>query len=74
MMRASTRLTTIYTGFGWTNGVAIWVADTFGQELKRPDCGDIEAATVEPTKRGLRSAVEMDRRDMRRVKSFNKRK
>ena len=67
-----TWLTNSITGFGWSNGVAIWVADTFGNELKRPDCGDIKAANVEPSKRSLQSAVELDPRDMRRVRSFKK--
>ncbi|KAI9152046.1 Trehalase [Paramyrothecium foliicola] len=63
----------VVEGFGWSNGVAIWVADTFRNELTRPDCGDIEAANVDPpAKRGMRSAVELDPRDMRRVKSVKK--
>lgn len=37
----------VVEGFGWTNGVLIWVVETFGNELVRPDCGDIEAADVE---------------------------
>lgn len=37
----------VVEGFGWTNGVLIWVVEQFGNELKRPDCGDIEAADVE---------------------------
>ncbi|KAK4231814.1 glycoside hydrolase [Podospora fimiseda] len=36
----------VVEGFGWTNGVLIWAADTFGPELKRPECGDIKAANV----------------------------
>lgn len=35
----------VVEGFGWTNGVLIWVADTFHSKLKRPDCGNI---TVDP--------------------------
>lgn len=28
----------VVTGFGWTNGVLIWVADTFGPLLQSPPC------------------------------------
>lgn len=28
----------VVTGFGWTNGVLIWVADTFGAQLASPPC------------------------------------
>ncbi|KAK4647500.1 uncharacterized protein QC761_102050 [Podospora bellae-mahoneyi] len=42
----------VVEGFGWTNGVAIWAADTFGDKLKRPDCGDIEAANVHARRGG----------------------
>ncbi|PKS10475.1 hypothetical protein jhhlp_002226 [Lomentospora prolificans] len=41
----------VVEGFGWTNGVLIWVADTFKNNLTRPDCGDIEAADVHPAKK-----------------------
>lgn len=37
----------VVEGFGWTNGVLIWVVERFGDELKRPDCGDIEAADLQ---------------------------
>ncbi|KAK4462102.1 glycoside hydrolase [Cladorrhinum samala] len=36
----------VVEGFGWTNGVLIWAADTFGDKLKKPECGDIQAAHV----------------------------
>ncbi len=29
----------VVEGFGWTNGVLIWAVDTFGNQLRRPDCG-----------------------------------
>ena len=29
------------TGFGWSNGVLIWVADIFGQQLTTPVCGNM---------------------------------
>lgn len=64
----------VVEGFGWTNGVLMWVVDTFGNELKRPECGDLEAADVH-AKRTLkrRSAVEMHPRDAARTKKFGKR-
>jgi alpha,alpha-trehalase len=31
---------TVQTGFGWTNGVALWVAGTFGDQLVAPVCPD----------------------------------
>ncbi|KAF2749798.1 glycoside hydrolase family 37 protein [Sporormia fimetaria CBS 119925] len=37
----------VVEGFGWTNGVLIWIADVFGQQLKTPECGNITAADVE---------------------------
>lgn len=61
----------VVEGFGWTNGVLLWTADTFGSELKRPDCGDIKAADISE-KRDL-SAVEMTKRDAQRTKKFGRR-
>ncbi|KAK5657080.1 hypothetical protein OQA88_3608 [Cercophora sp. LCS_1] len=59
----------VVEGFGWTNGVLIWAVDTFGNKLKRPDCGDIQPAHVEA--RGLqRRAVELDKWDAQWVKRF----
>jgi alpha,alpha-trehalase len=58
---------TVVEGFGWTNGVLIWAADTFADKLKRPDCGNITAAHVNP---GKRSAVELDARDAKWTKMF----
>lgn len=67
----------VVEGFGWTNGVLIWTADTFGNELKRPDCGDIHAAHTKPgstkKKRSSASAVELAASDARRIKKFGKR-
>jgi len=31
---------TVQAGFGWTNGVALWVAGTFGDRLVVPVCPD----------------------------------
>nr|WJO90074.1 trehalase-4 [Ceratobasidium cereale] len=30
----------VQTGFGWTNGVAIWIAQNFGAILDNPDCSN----------------------------------
>lgn len=62
----------VVEGFGWTNGVLLWTADTFGNELKRPNCGNITAANVHPSKRSL-SAVQLSSRDAQRVKKFGRR-
>lgn len=62
----------VVEGFGWTNGVLIWTVDEFGNELKRPDCGHIEAADVH-SKRSIQHAVELDARDSRRIKKFGRR-
>ncbi|KAB5580882.1 glycoside hydrolase family 37 protein [Coniochaeta sp. 2T2.1] len=62
---------TVVEGFGWTNGVLLWAADTFGADLRRPDCGNITAANVNPGKRSLgRRAVELDARDAQWTKMF----
>ena len=65
----------VVEGFGWTNGVLIWAVDTFSNKLKRPDCGNITAAHVDPaSKRSLgRRAVELDPYDAAWVKKFGKR-
>lgn len=62
----------VVEGFGWTNGVLIWTVDEFGNELTRPDCGDLKPAQVH-SKRDVRHAVELDARDARRVKKFGRR-
>lgn len=61
---------TVVEGFGWTNGVLLWAADTFADKLKRPDCGNITAANVNPGKRSVRAAVELDARDAQWTKMF----
>ncbi|VUC26789.1 unnamed protein product [Clonostachys rosea] len=62
----------VVEGFGWTNGVLIWTVDEFGNQLQRPDCGDIQAAHT-TQKRDVQSAVELHVRDGSRVKKFGKR-
>lgn len=32
---------TVQAGFGWTNGVLLWVADTYGSVLATPQCPDL---------------------------------
>ncbi|KAK3329058.1 glycoside hydrolase family 37 protein [Apodospora peruviana] len=66
----------VVEGFGWTNGVLLWAADTFAGKLKRPECGNITAANVspEPTKRSPeRRAVELDSWDSKWTKKFGRR-
>ncbi|CAH0026006.1 unnamed protein product [Clonostachys rhizophaga] len=62
----------VVEGFGWTNGVLIWTVDEFGNQLQRPDCGDLQAAHTTQT-RDVQSAVELHVRDGSRVKKFGKR-
>lgn len=64
----------VVVGFGWSNGVLIWTADTFRDSLQTPACGDLtargEAGTVREKRMGKRgghgdgtnaiSAVELD--------------
>ncbi|KFH45305.1 Trehalase-like protein [Hapsidospora chrysogenum ATCC 11550] len=68
----------VVEGFGWTNGVLIWTVDTFGNELERPECGDLEAANTDSSsssssKRAARSAVQLSVRDAQRTKKFGRR-
>lgn len=34
---------TVQAGFGWTNGVALWTAATYGDVLVAPTCPDVKA-------------------------------
>ena len=34
---------TVQAGFGWTNGVALWAAATYGDVLTAPSCPDVLA-------------------------------
>jgi len=64
---------TVVEGFGWSNGVLIWVADQFGANLTRPDCGNITAANIASSalkRRSAPMAVELDKRDAEWVKMF----
>ena len=62
----------VVEGFGWTNGVLIWAVDTFGNQLKRPECGPIEAAHISGASKNKR-AVELHLSDSRWVKKFGRR-
>lgn len=61
----------VAVGFGWSNGVLIWVADTFRDQLRTASCPNLTvnaaAASVEHASHGdggdAFSAVEMDRFD-----------
>ena len=37
---------TVQAGFGWTNGVALWIAGTYGSVLDTPSCPDITVESV----------------------------
>lgn len=61
----------VVVGFGWSNGVLIWVADTFRDDLQTPTCEDLsEAGAQEKEKKSKRgghgdgpnakSALELD--------------
>ncbi|KAL5119174.1 hypothetical protein ACEQ8H_002882 [Pleosporales sp. CAS-2024a] len=59
----------VVEGFGWSNGVLIWVVDTFGEKLKTPQCGNITAAKIGGgSSKRKRSAVELEERDAAWVK------
>ncbi|KAG8687926.1 hypothetical protein FRC09_013201 [Ceratobasidium sp. 395] len=46
----------IQTGFGWTNGVAIWIAHQLGMKLDNPVCPSSDPASA---KRVLRLDNEL---------------
>lgn len=37
----------VVVGFGWSNGVLIWVADTFRDRLQTPTCEDLSSTAGE---------------------------
>jgi alpha,alpha-trehalase len=45
---------TVQAGFGWTNGVLLWVASTYGEQLVAPQC---PALTVSATSTTTGAAV-----------------
>jgi alpha,alpha-trehalase len=40
---------TVQAGFGWTNGVLLWVASTYGEQLVAPQCPPLVAAAATNT-------------------------
>ena len=48
---------TVQAGFGWTNGVALWVAGTYGNILDAPKCPNITTATSTSTGKNASGAV-----------------
>ncbi|KAI1180584.1 Six-hairpin glycosidase-like protein [Nemania sp. FL0916] len=60
----------VVEGFGWSNGVLIWAVDTFGNSLKRPDCGNLTAAN--PDSGSTKRAVFLPEVDARWTKKFGK--
>ncbi|KAG8911353.1 hypothetical protein FRC01_005758 [Tulasnella sp. 417] len=42
---------TVQAGFGWTNGVALWVADNFGEVIEAPKCPAISVQQASSKKR-----------------------
>ncbi|KAF9018984.1 hypothetical protein BDZ89DRAFT_1139649 [Hymenopellis radicata] len=36
---------TVQAGFGWTNGVVLWVASVYGSVLVTPECPVLEGET-----------------------------
>lgn len=63
----------VVEGFGWSNGVLIWVVDTFNDKLTRPDCGNITAADIVEKRNTSPMAVELHPADARWVKKFGRR-
>ena len=68
---------TVVEGFGWTNGVLIWLLDHFGSQLATPECGDVSvnrggSKARRRSRRLGRRAVELDAWDSRFVKRFRR--
>ncbi|KAI1350152.1 Six-hairpin glycosidase-like protein [Xylaria sp. FL0043] len=59
----------VVEGFGWSNGVLIWAVDTFGNKLKRPDCGNLTAAQSDSE---MKRAVFLPDVDARWTKKFGR--
>jgi alpha,alpha-trehalase len=62
----------VVEGFGWSNGVLIWAVDTFGEQLKTPECGNITAANTGGGGAAERRAVEIEKRDARWIEDFKR--
>ena len=53
---------TVQAGFGWTNGVVLWVASTYGSILDAPQCPEITADAVtgeEDAKKHINAAFKI---------------
>lgn len=50
---------TVQAGFGWTNGVVLWVASTFGGQLVAPVCPDPLFATSNSSSPSLKANVSL---------------
>ena len=37
---------TVQAGFGWTNGVVLWIASNYGDVLNAPACPDLKEAAA----------------------------
>ncbi|KAI0873941.1 Six-hairpin glycosidase-like protein [Hypoxylon argillaceum] len=61
----------VVEGFGWSNGVLIWAVDTFGNRLKRPDCGHLETRRFGTA--DSKRAVFLSQVDARWTKRFGRR-
>ncbi|KAF7189127.1 Trehalase [Pseudocercospora fuligena] len=47
----------VQLGFGWSNGVLIWIGDLFGQDLKLPECEMQLEGGLDPAARKRKRAV-----------------
>jgi len=43
---------TVQAGFGWTNGVLLWVASNYGSVISAPQCPDLLESPVAPNSNG----------------------
>lgn len=66
----------VVEGFGWINGVVIWVVDIFGDKFKRLDCGDIEVVNIYVRRGGgflFLGFIKFDKRVDKKEDQFEKR-
>lgn len=63
----------VVEGFGWSNGVLIWIGDNFGDKLQDPNCGNITAANTSPSvSKRAPSAVELHQYDSKWIRLFKR--
>ena len=53
---------TVQAGFGWTNGVVLWVANTFGEQLVAPVCPDPLSIAGDTGGTSISSSVDSTRK------------